>query len=271
MLHLLLVALQITWTGPGYPAGAKKTPPAIVAQPVAGRVPQAQLVLQALDGNAAVPAEWSAQPDNTLAFNDAIAASAATGPGAYVTTMAYRGPAQITAIYNGRRASLQAFVYNTATAACYMGFPNGIRFDDNGIAKPAGLPQESDIFTVGPPNEPHMDAFYGCMGAFVRPNQAYALHFPYGARVLRRSSGIYFGDVRVSDWRNDFTIAPPLQFGDIVIFRLHDGRTAKILVEPPAPDTFGGVYLTGPQRGDFWDYVAYHHIKEPPHAVFGHI
>ncbi len=271
MLHLLLAALQITWSGPGFPPGVRTTPPVIVAQPVAGRVPQGHLLLQAIDGSAAVPAEWSARPDNTLMFNDAVDSSAATGPGTYVGMMAYRGPAQITAIYNGRRATIEAFVYNTATAACYMGFPNGIRFDDQGNAKPAGLPQESDIFTIGPPNEPHMDVFYGCTGAFARPSSPYAVHFPYGARVLRRTSGVYFGDVRVTDWRNDFTIAPPLQSGDIVVFRLHDGRTGKILVDPPAQGTFGGIYLTGPRNGDFWDYSVYHHLQPLPHAIFGHI
>jgi hypothetical protein len=144
-----------------------------------------------------------------------------------------------------------------------------VRFDSDGAAKPSATPQESDVFTLGPQNQPRMDMFFGCTGAFAVAARSFSLHFPYGAAVIRRSSGVYFGNIRVSDWRNDFTVAPVLQNGDAVIFRLRDGRTAKVLVDAPAPGTFGGVYLTGPPRGDFYDYVFFHNVKPAPHAVFG--
>lgn len=272
MLSALLPALLIQWSGIGVPARAATQVPVVIARAPEGRVPQppsTQLTLRAMEGRTAVPAEWSITPDDAVTFN-AWTSTVSDAPGTWVEMTSYRGPATVHATYGAETASLAAFVYNSLAPTCYMGYPNGVRFDDVGVAKPAGTPQESDVYTIGPQNEPRMDLFWGCTGAFAVSSRSFSVHFPYGATVIRRAVGTYFGDVRVSDWRNQYTTAPALQTGDIVVFRLHDGRTAKILVDPPAPGTFGGIYLTGPPRGDFHDYIFYRHLKPVPHAIFGH-
>jgi len=272
MLHLLLAALQIAWSGAGAPIHGGTSVPVLIAQSPEGRtalIVHGGVTLRALeDGRTPVPAEWSIWPSDAVAFEDNASADSDI-PSVNVALRGYRGPATVRASYSGQGASLPAFVYDSAAAACFMGYPNGIRFNDTGVAKPSGTPQQSDLFVMGPRNEPHMNALYGCTGAFVTASRHFTIHIPYGGAVIHRGSGIFFGDLRVSAWHNEYTTLPPLQAGDIVVFRLHDGRIAKLLYDPPAAETFGGIYLAGPPRGDFYDYVYFHHVKPVPHAIFG--
>lgn len=270
MVHFLLAALQIGWAGVGAPPKGSVTLPIIIARAPEGRIPMlpsAQLTLLALNGRSPVPAEWSVSPGGAVTFNP-WTPSGSQSPGTGVAMTEYRGPATVRASFGAQSVSMPAFVYNSVAPTCYMSYPNGVLFNDNGVAEPAGTPQQSDVFTLGPQNTPRMNALYGCTGAFANGGSSFTVHFPFGATVIRRSSAAYFGNVRVSDWRNQYTTVPNLQSGDIVVFRLHDGRTAKLLVDPPAPGTFGGIYLAGPPHGDFYDYVFYHKVKSAPHAIF---
>lgn len=256
-MHVLLAALQITWGGVGYPRNAALPVPAILADPPQARRPRAKMRLRALEDGAAVPAEWSADPTDALELN-----------GGYVAPAQYRGYVRIRAAFGNESATLPAFAYDSAAVNCYMGFPDGLRFGDDGVANPSGTPENSDIYQTGPANQPR-DVFRGCTGAFIDSGPKYVLHVPYGGTVLRYRSGAYFGAARVSQWRNDFTIAPVLNPGDILLFKTQDGRVVKMLDYEPATGVLSGAYLVGPHRGEFADYAAFMQVKYVPHAIFG--
>lgn len=255
MLHVLLATLQITWSGVGVPKNAGAGVPVILAAPPGPRTQRAPVHLSALRDGAAVPAEWRVTPDDSVALD-----------GTDIAPGDYRGFATIRAVYGNETATLPAFAYGGAAVNCYLGIPNGLRFDDDGVAQPSGTPRNSDIFVTGPSNQP-TDPLHGCTGAFIAPARHYALHLPYGGTVLRYGSGAYFGTVRVSQWRNDFTIAPVLNAGDVLLFRTHDGRIVKLLNYDAG--LLSGAYLTGPNRGEFADYSAFVTSKYMPHAIFG--
>lgn len=256
MLHVLLAALQVTWSGVGVPKNAVRGVPVIVAEPPQARTRRDPVHVSAMLGNTSVPAEWRVSPDDSIGLD-----------GTDLLAGDYRGYATIRATYGNETASLPAFVYGGAAVNCYLGIPNGLRFDDDGVAQPSGTPRNSDIFETGPSNQPS-DPFHGCTGAFIAASRHYTIHVPYGGTVLRYNSGAYFGTVRVSLWRNDFTIAPVLNAGDILLFKTHDGRVVKLL-DYEASGLLSGAYLTGPHRGDFADYSAFSHVKYVPHAIFG--
>jgi hypothetical protein len=256
VLHVLLATLQITWSGVGVPKNAERTVPVIVADPPQPRMRRAPVHLSAVAGNASVPAEWRVTPDDSVTLD-----------GTDILAGDYRGYATIRATYGNETASLPAFVYGGAAVNCYLGIPNGLRFDDDGVAQPSGTPRNSDIFVTGPSNQPS-DALHGCTGAFITASRRYTIHVPYGGTVLRYGEGAFFGTVRISQWRNDFTIAPALNSGDILLFKTHDGRVVKLLNYEPA-GLLSGAYLAGPHRGEFADYSAFISSKYVPRAIFG--
>lgn len=272
LIAAAVASLQIVWSGPGRPAAARANLPAIISSPPAGQRPSPPVRFGLIYGNSSVGGDWTASPLDTVTFTD-------TDPAGYTAqsteTFArpqgeFRGPVTIRASYANIVATLPAFVYPSTAVSCYMGFQNGARFDDVGIAQTAGHPQESDIFVTGPQNGP-ANAFRGCTGAFVDPRtRQYPIHVPYGGTVIRAGRNVYFGDVSVRDWHYDFTQTPVLRPGDILLFKLRDGRVVKLLVYPFSGGELSGAYLTGPPRGDFQDYVIYHHVKPHVHALFGH-
>ena len=272
MIHVLLAALQIAWSGAGYPKNAKTAVPVVVAEPVMGRASRGPVVVRAIYDGSTVPAEWNVTPFDAINLdaNQGTSYSEAAAA-AYIAPTLYRGPATLHATYGSATGSLAAFVYGSMGIACYLSFPNGARFDEDGVARPSGTPRDSDIYVTGPENKPSMRAWYGCSGAFMSPSaRSFALHVPFGGTVLRYKSGVYVGDVRVSDWRDDFTIAPALNRGDVLLFRTHDGRIVKMVNDPPEQLTTSGPYLVGPYKGgEFWDYLTYHPLKKPSHAIFG--
>ena len=271
MLHALLAALQITWSGIGSPPGAHTVRPAIISRPPAGRAPNRPVQFQLLLDGTPAGADWSVDPNDALLFTD-------TDPSGYyggtsqmyaLPSGAYHGPVTIRASHGNGFATLPGYVYPSAAVSCYVSFENGLLFDDNGFAKPAAQPQSSDIFVTGPANGPR-DQFRGCTGAFVDPFQvSYPVHVPYGGTVVRAGSGTFFGDLSVKNWRDDFTRLPAVHPGDAVLFKTRDGRVVKFLVYPFAGGSLSGAYLTGPPRGDFEDYVRYHRLKMQPRAIFG--
>lgn len=257
MLHVIVAALQILWSGIGVPGDTNRGVPLIVADPPQTRATRPATHLQAVSGAVNVPAEWRVSPEDSLVLD-----------GTDVQPGDYRGYATVRAVFGNESATLPAFVYSGAAVNCFLGIPNGLRFDDDGVAQPSGTPHNSDIFMTGPSAQP-TDALRGCTGAFIVPSRRYTIHVPYGGTILRRKTGAYFGSVRVSQWRNDFTIVPVLNSGDILIFKTHDGRVVKLL-NYDSRGVLSGAYLTGPYRGDFADYSAFTQEKYIPHAIFGH-
>jgi hypothetical protein len=256
VLHVFFAALQILWSGVGVPSGAAQPVPVIVANPPQARVSRSPIHLAAVDRGTQMPAEWRVTPEESLNFDGTD-----IGPGDY------RGLATIRATFANQSASIPAYVYGGAAVNCYLGIPNGLRFDEDGVAQPSGTPHNSDIFETGPANQPR-DPLHGCTGAFIAPSRHYAIHVPYGGTVLKYHSGVYFGTVRVSQWRNDFTIVPVLNTGDILLFKTHDGRVVKLLNYEPS-GLLSGAYLAGPPRGEFADASAFVTSKYVPHAIFG--
>jgi hypothetical protein len=255
VLHFVLAALVLTWHGIGL-TQSPPVVPAIVAHPSGGRVPARSVLLQAYEGRAQVVADYSVTPANAIVFS-AIDPMGVAGYAndSYALAGRYRGPAIIQARYGRDSATLPAFVYDSLYVSCYMGASsNGVRFDTDGVAQNAGTPAESDIYETGPANSPEMDIHRGCTGAFINPAATTSpVHVPYGGTVV---AGIYFGNVSVRAWRNDFTIVPELRVGDVLLFKTKDGRVVKVLVYPGAE--VSGAYITGPPRGDFFDYVTWH-------------
>lgn len=259
MIGVVLAALTVTWSGIGYPRAAQQPVPLILAQPPQTRGLRPPVQLRAVIGNTVVPAEWSVDPQG----------AAAVAGGAIAPPLQYRGYLRIRAAFGDQSATLPAFAYDSAAVDCYMGFPDGLRFDADGVANASGTPENSDIFQTGPANQPR-DVFRGCTGAFI-DGARYVLHVPYGGTVLHPQSGAYFGTVGVAQWRNDFTIAPVLRAGDILLFKTRDGRVVKMLDYEPTAGVLSAAYLVGPHRGDFADYLAFSHTKTRyvPHALFG--
>lgn len=269
MLHVVLAALQITWSGAGYPKNAKGVVPVVVAKPYSVRVSRTPIAVRALDAGSVVPAEWSVSPQYAINLDAEPDETSMPEAAAYIAPTDYRGPATLHATYGSLTASLPAFVYGSAALGCYMSFSNGLRFDEDGVARPSGTPRDSDVFETGLANQPRMSPLQGCTGAFIA-SRGFTVHVPYGGTVLRYKSGAYFGDVRVGNWHDDFTIVPALHDGDILVFRTHDGRLAKLLVDSPDSGVISGPYLVGPYKGgEFWDYLTYHPVKKPSHAIFG--
>jgi hypothetical protein len=165
----------------------------------------------------------------------------------------------IHARYRADTAVLPAFVYRSLAVSCYFTFPDGLAIDSDGDAQTTGTPQESDIYQTGPAHNPASDMFRGCSGAFIdATHTTYPLHVPYGATLIPAAQGVYFGDVSVSAWRNDFSVVPQLHTGDILLFKTKDARVVKLLVYPSSGGSLSGAYLAGPPHGDFLDYVTWH-------------
>ncbi len=273
MVAVLLAALQIVWTGPGHPAGSHSGVPAIIARAIAGRGPAEPRELRLVDGATPVWAHWQVAPEDGVVFSNELAPRYYAGtPGTYVSPADYRGPVTLHAGYQGRDYTLPGFVYDSIAVGCFMNFYNGLRFDDDGAAHASGTPYESDIFFSGAAHVPGRTPWYGCTGPFTSPNRTFVLHVPYGGRLLRPQDGAYFGYVRASDWRDEFTIAPAVHPGDILIFRTRSGRIVKMTADDialmPGPDAFGGAYLVS-LNGEFADYAYYTRHPYQPHAVFG--
>lgn len=266
MVHLLLAALQIVWSGPGDAAPGKQVTPAVVWRPLAVRRPARPAVLYATENGLPVEVQWSVTPDDGAIFSDDLAQHVYPAFGStLVDAGQYRGAIVVRASRGSVEATLPAYVYDTMAVGCIMNVSNGLRFEDDGVARPAGAPAESDIFMTG--DAPHtLTPWQGCTGPFIsaRPNIDRELHVPLGGTIAR---GIAFTAVHASMWRDDFTIAPPLQPGDVLLFRTRSGRVVKFLCAPR--DFAMGPYITTGAGKEFADYAYYVHHPYTPHAVFG--
>lgn len=269
MLHALVAALQIVWSGTGASSSNTWREPAVVWRPAAVRRPARPNLVRALENGVPVEAEWSVSPDEGAIFSDDLAPHAypAAG-GTFVTPAEYRGPVTIRAARGSERATMQAYVYDTLAVGCLMNFDDGLRFEDDGNVHAVGNPGESDIFMSGA-GVNVKTPWLGCTGPFVsaRANNAFELHVPYGGRLVRAASQTFFSYLRAADWRDDFTIVPPLQSGDILLFRTHSGQTVKVLVEPR--DAASGPFLLAQPRTEFADYRYYTRHPYRTHALFG--
>ena len=269
MLHLLLAALLITWSGIGAPVtGAIK--PAVIARPAGGEVPNAPVQFGLTEGRSPVPGDWWAKPEDSIFFTDIDPMGYYTVTDNTFALPAYQfsGPVTISASYAGQSASLMGYVYPSISVSCYLSFLNGVRFDGDGVARPAARPQDSDIYQVGPENGPR-SGLHGCTGAFVDPRATrYPIHVPFGGTVIRARSGVYVGDISFTRWRDDFTILPKVHPGDIVLFRTADGRYVKLLVYPCTGGALSGAYALASFGQDFGDYQAEHPRPVYPHAIF---
>lgn len=262
MLHLLLAALQIVWIGPGHPVPDRAVP-AVIAKWPSGRVPVQPVELRAFDGKTEVGADYRVAPAGGVIFSDESPLYGRPyAEGTYVYPQGRWTPVSLEARYARQSALLPGFVYETMAVSCYIGMTDGVSFDADGVAHPTGTPAQSDLYQAGPENTPQMDIFRGCTGAFIDPAQTtFPLHVPYGGTLIRRETGTYIGDVSVSAWRDDFTVVPQLRAGDLLLFKTKDGRIVKFLAEPVTGDALTAAYITGPPRGDFYDYLTWHPKK----------
>lgn len=197
------------------------------------RVPEPPIELHTLDGGTRVGADYRVTPLDGVIFSDESPLPGhAYTDGTYVDIGKYRGAVTLRATHGKLVATLGGYVYDAIDLNCAFG----------ASASPLG----SDIYQTGSlPARPAV--------GFTCSQTAFPLHTPYGGTLLRYGSNRYVGDVSASAWRNDFTVVPQLDTGDILLFRTNDGRVVKCLMQPPS-----AAYIIAPPGGEFGDYLAWH-------------
>lgn len=231
--------------------------PVVVAEFPGGRLPSMYpRVHLLLSGRGSASVRWSVADPSRLQLSDAnpelpIAVSESIPYEKYVVPGRVTGPSEIIAEVgppHSETVKIPTYTYPVLYVGCGFGASGGVSFDSTGLARPVSV-AESDLYEIGPPRNENVSPFYWCSPGFdTGVNDT--LHFPGGGRLIPLGD-VRFASIRSGDWRADLyeisTSVPP----SVLLFRLKDGRIAKVLWADG--DGAKGAYLIANRSGDFAD------------------